>query len=197
MRLGVFGGTFDPIHYGHLRIAEAAREALSLDSVMFVPVGVPVHRQVAPHGSAEARYQMCRLATEDNPAFEVSRIETDAQSPCFTVDTLARLRMERPDAEIRLIIGADEAAIYPTWREPRTIVKQARLAVAMRPGIDAAELQAALPRWVIDAMDVLPPIFIGISSTDIRARLTAGKSVRYLLPAPVEMYIEKNRLYRP
>lgn len=191
----MFGGTFDPIHYGHLRIAELAREALGLDSVMFVPVGVPVHRQIGPHASPEARYEMCRLATEDNPAFDVSRIETDARVPCFTVDTLARLRMELPDAEIRLIIGADEASIFPAWREPRTIVKQARLAVAQRPGIEASELQAALPGWMIDAIDFLPPTSIEISSTEIRARLTAGKSVRYLLPTGVGTYIEENRLY--
>lgn len=196
MRLGILGGTFDPIHWGHLRIAEAAREGLGLNKVLFLPVGIPVHRQHAPHASAEDRYAMCVLATQGRPEFEVSRVETDSPQPCFTVDTLAKLRQELHDADCRLIIGADEAVIFTTWREPRTILKQARLAIATRPGLDAAELRVRLPQWVQDGADLLPPMAIDISATDIRARLAAGRSVRDLLPDEVISYIEQHGLYR-
>jgi len=197
MKLGVFGGTFDPIHSGHIQIAETAFHALSLDKVLFVPVGIPVHRQHAPHASAEDRYQMCRIAVANRPRFEVSRVETDANTACFTVDTLAHLRRELPEAELRLIIGADEAAIFTTWREPHTILKQARLAVATRPGLGAPELQTRLPGWVRRQMDVLPPLSIDISATDIRIRLGEGLPVGEMLPEGVLAYIEQSRLYRP
>lgn len=197
MKLGVFGGTFDPVHDGHIRIAELALKALALDRVIVMPVGAPVHRQHAPHASAEDRFQMCRIAVEGRPGFEVSRLETDAHTACFTVDTLAHLRRELPEAELRLIIGADEAVIFPTWREPRTILKQARLAVATRPGLDATELRSRVPSWVRKNMDVLPPLNIDISATEIRARLARGLPVDQMLPEGVLAYIEKVRLYRP
>lgn len=197
MKLGVFGGTFDPIHNGHIQIARTAWEALALDRVLFVPVGAPVHRQHAPHASAEDRYTMCRIAIAGLQEFEVTRVETDAHTACFTVDTLAHLRRELPEAELRLIIGADEAVIFSTWREPRTILKQARLAVATRPGLDASEVRASVPGWVRKHMDVLPQLDIDISATDIRRRLGEGLPVSQMLPEGVLAYIEQSRLYRP
>ncbi len=196
MKLGVFGGTFDPIHFAHLRLAEAAREFLRLDEVLFVPVGDPVHREDPPHAGREDRYAMCVAATASNPAFSVSRIETDGGATGYTVHTLERLRMERPDAEIHLIMGADEAAAFPAWREPDRILEMARLAVATRPGIDEAALREALPGWVTGRVDLLPPMAMDISATDIRARLAARKSVRYLVSDEVRAYIEQHGLYR-
>lgn len=195
MRLGIFGGTFDPIHFGHLRIAETAREALSLDRVMFVPVGAPVHRARPPRAGREHRYAMCIAATDTHPDFMVSRIETDNPEPSYTVDTLTRIHAERPDDGLHLIIGADEAVAFPTWHDPKGILALSRLAVATRPGLDRETLYERLPDWQSAAMDVLPPLNIGISSTDIRARFQDGRSVRYLMPDEVRIHIEKYDLY--
>ncbi|HEY3267629.1 MAG TPA: nicotinate-nucleotide adenylyltransferase [Armatimonadota bacterium] len=196
MRVGIFGGTFDPIHFGHLRIAETAREHLGLSRVVFVPVGAPVHRHAPPHAGREHRYAMCLVATESHPAFSVSRVETESPEPSYTVDTLTRLQRELDGAQTHLIIGADEALIFPSWHEPRAILEMARLAVATRPGLDEEQLRERLPEWVTDRLDVLPPLAIDISATDIRRRLRDGRSVRYLLPDEVRSHIEKHALYR-
>jgi len=195
MRLGIFGGTFDPIHFGHLRIAETAREALALDRVMFIPVGAPVHRARPPRAGREHRYAMCIAATDTHPDFMVSRIETENPEPSYTLDTLQRIHAERPDDHLHLIIGADEAVAFPTWHEPKGILALARLAVATRPGLDRDALYERLPEWQSEHMDVLPPLHIGISSTDIRARFLDGRSVRYLMPDEVRIHIEKYALY--
>jgi nicotinate-nucleotide adenylyltransferase len=196
MRLGIFGGTFDPIHYGHLRIAETAREALALERVMFIPVGAPVHRARPPRAGREHRYAMCIAATDTHPDFMVSRIETETPEPAYTVDTLRRIHAERPGDNLHLIIGADEAVAFPTWHLPREILELARLAVATRPGLDGATLLERLPDWLCERMDVLPPLSIGISSTDIRARFQEERSVRYLMPDEVRTHIEKYGLYK-
>lgn len=196
MRLGIFGGTFDPIHYAHLRLAEAAREHLRLDRVIFVPVGAPVHRENPPHADRERRYAMCLAATADNPFFQVSRVETDREEPSFSVHTLARIRAERPTADLHLIMGADEAAAFPTWYEPRRILEMVRLGVATRPGVDANALRSRLPEWVSARMEMLPWLNMDISATDIRARLACGRTVRYLVPDEVREYIADHGLYR-
>jgi nicotinate-nucleotide adenylyltransferase len=194
-RTGVFGGTFDPIHFGHLRLAETAREALGLDEVLFVPVGDPVHRNDSPAAGREERYRMCVLATESNPAFRVSRVETDSPKPAYTADTLAALQGELHGATIFLLMGADEAVQFAEWRRPREILEMARLAVATRPGLDAPAIRSALPAWVLERTDFLPPLSIDISATEIRARAREGRSIRYLLPDGVLEYIEANNLY--
>jgi nicotinate-nucleotide adenylyltransferase len=196
MKIGIFGGTFDPIHYGHLRVAETAREALGLDRVLFIPLGEPVHRTAAPHAVAEDRYAMCLAATLENPSFDVSRIEVDRPGGSYSVETLRILREERPGDEFVLIIGADEAAIFPTWREPCAILEMARLAVVTRPGTDAAALERELPEWVWRKMEVLPPLYVDISATDVRRRIAEGSSVRYRVPPGVAAYIAKHDLYR-
>ena len=148
MRTGIFGGTFDPIHYGHLRIAETAREALGLDEVLFVPVGEPVHRDDAPGAGREERYQMCVLATQGNPAFRVSRVETDNPEAAYTVDTLAALEPELRGSSLFLLMGADEAVQFAGWRFPREILKVVRIAVATRPGLAEPCIRDAMPVWV-------------------------------------------------
>lgn len=195
MRLGIFGGTFDPIHFGHLRIAETAREALTLDQVLFVPVGTPVHRARPPQAGREHRYAMCIAATDTHPDFRVSRIEIENPRPSYTVDTLTRIHGERPDDSLHLIIGADEAVAFSTWHDPRGILSLARLAIATRPGLGREALEERLPHWQAAAMDVLPHLDIGISSTDIRARFRDGLSTRYMMPDEVRVHIEKYDLY--
>lgn len=195
MRFGIFGGTFDPIHLAHLRLAESAREQLRLSEVVFVPVGAPVHRQTPPQASREDRYAMCVAATARNPRFSVSRVEIENVEPSFTVHTLERLLRERSEARASLILGADEAAAFPGWREPRRILEMARLAVAQRPGVEASELEA-LPEWVRRRVDFVAMLQMDIYSTDIRARAARGDSIRYLVPDAVRRHIEKHGLYR-
>jgi nicotinate-nucleotide adenylyltransferase len=186
MRLGVLGGTFDPIHLGHLVLGEAAREQLGLDAVLYVPANVQwrkAGREVAP---AEHRLAMVRLAVADNPAFEASTVELERQGPSYTADTLEALA-ETPDAELYLVLGRDAYEDLPNWVRPDRIRELATLVVAARDG----EVTDLAPRCVRVEMPE-----IGISATDIRARVAAGRSIRYLVPAAVEGYIRQNGLYR-
>jgi nicotinate-nucleotide adenylyltransferase len=193
-RLGVLGGTFDPIHYGHLVAAAEARWRLGLDEVMFVPTGRPWQK---PEGvsCAEDRYLMTVLATAPDPAFTASRIEIDHPGPTYTVETLRRLRADRvDDTEFAFIVGADVAAQLGTWKDPEELLKLAELIVASRPGADLDELRATLPAAA--RVHALPIPELAISSTDLRARVAAGEPISYLTPEPVVAYISKRGLYR-
>jgi nicotinate-nucleotide adenylyltransferase len=191
-RLGVFGGTFDPPHVGHLAMAEWARVRLELDRVLFVPAGRPPHKPRARVSSAAARLAMTRLAVRGNPAFEVSPIEVRSPAPSYTVDTLRRLRAARPNARWFLLIGADSLDEFHTWREPEAILALATLAVASRPGASRPR-----PRGWAKRRGV---VWLGnpgleVSSTLVRARAREGRSVRYLVPDPVARYVARHRLY--
>lgn len=194
MKIGVYGGVFDPIHYGHLRIAETAREHLGLDRVLLIPSGTPVHRS-ATQAPAEDRFGMCLLAARDNPDFEVSRMEIDTNQPNYTVTTLRRIREAQPDAELFLIVGADEARIFAKWREPDAILNMATLVVADRPGEIEQAPPPDWPEWITRRTVFLPPLRIDLSSTEIRRRVREGLSIRYLVPEVVREYIEQKSLY--
>ncbi len=210
------GGTFDPIHVGHLAIAEEARESLELDRIVFVPAGRPPHKPAGAVADPERRFVMVQLAIADNPAFAVSRIEIDRAGPSYTVDTVEALAAgdgqpqdtwqagPRDGAgvddvtELTLILSAETFSELPTWREPERILEAARLAVVPREGYPAPD-----PRWLAKAFPgrearvaYLDGPLVGVSSTDIRERVQAGRSIRYLVPAPVETYIAANHLYR-
>src|SRR5512134_324909 len=177
MRLGILGGTFDPIHLGHLVLGEAAREQLGLDRVLFVPAGTQwrkAGREIAP---AEHRVAMAELAVADNPAFEVSTVEVERPGPSYTADTLEELA-ETPDAELFLVLGKDAYEDLPNWVRPERIRELATLAVAARNG----DGEVAAP-----AVRVVMPE-IGISATDIRRRVAVGLTIRYMVPAPVGAY---------
>ena len=209
--LGLFGGTFDPIHLGHLRLAETAREALGLERVRFIPAGQPPHR-ATPGASGADRLAMARLATADNPGFEVDAAEVDAAQPSFTILTLERLRAELgPARPLVLLLGVDAFLGLPTWRRWTELIDFAHLAVASRPGytLDEARLAPALaaltetrratpdalataPAGCLVPFDMTP---LAISATDIRARRGAGLSLRYLLPPAVVDYISRHQLY--
>jgi len=209
--LGLFGGTFDPIHLGHLRLAETAREALGLARVRLIPAGQPPHR-ATPGASGADRLAMARLATADNPAFEVDAAEVTAAQASFTILTLERLRAELgPERPLVLLLGVDAFLGLPTWRRWTELLDFAHLAVANRPGysLDAAQMPAALadlvarrkaspaalgaaPAGAIVPFEMTP---LAISATDIRARAAAGLSLRYLLPPPVVDYISRHQLY--
>ncbi len=193
MRLGLYGGTFDPIHLGHLILAEACREACGLDRVWFVVAGAPPHK---PGGRTDVahRLEMARLAVAGNPTFEVSEIETRRPGPHYSVETLEAVRLERPEDDLFFLIGADSLVDLPHWKGPDRIMRLASLVVANRPGFEPP-----VPDVPPDARPIhrvaIPPI--GIASHEIRRRLLDGRTVRYQVPRAVEAYIEAHRLYRP
>jgi nicotinate-nucleotide adenylyltransferase len=190
-RLGVFGGTFDPPHVGHLALAEWARERLKLDRVLFVPAGRPPHKDGKGISSPEARLAMTRLAVRGHPAFAVSALELGSGAPSYTVDTLRRLRRRHPGTRLYLLIGADSLGEFAAWRGPEAILRLATVAVAARPGSGRRRPRAPRGRLVALGNPVLD-----VSSSDLRARVRAGRSVRYLVPDAVARYIARRRLYR-
>ena len=197
-RLGIMGGTFDPIHYGHLVTAEQAREALALDLVLFMPAGSPAFKQDREVTSPEDRYAMTVLATAANPSFYASRFEIDRPGVTYTVDTLKALRSAYPEnVHLYFITGADAIIDIVTWHDAAEIASLATLIAATRPGYDIRQAQARITASGID-FDVryiqIPAL--AISSTNIRDRVRLGKSVRYLTSESVMGYINKNRLYR-
>lgn len=193
-RWGVMGGTFDPIHHGHLLAAEEARWQFELDRVLFVPSGRPW--QKAAVTAAEERYLMTVIATASNPSFAVSRIEIDHPGPSYTVETLHALRATLGESvELFFITGADAVAQILTWRSPQEVLGLAQLIAATRPGYDAHHLIEQMPqaRSRVHLMEIPA---LAISSTDIRERVRRGAPIRYLLPGAVARYIEKQELYR-
>lgn len=193
-RIGIFGGTFDPPHVGHLVIAEWARVALGLDRVVFMPAGTPPHkvRKITP---AVHRVAMTRLAVRGHRAFKVSPHETRRDGPSYTVDTLRAFRRAHPGARLYLIIGRDSLDDFDTWRDPQGILSLATLAVAERVPARGVELRApgaALHRRVVAIGN---PI-VEVSSRALRERMRRGRSVRYLVPDAVAAYAARHRLYR-
>lgn len=189
-RIGLFGGTFDPPHAGHLAIAEWAREQLRLDRVLFVPAGTPPHKRGRRMSSAAARVAMTRLAVRGHPAFRVSTLEVRRAGPSFTADTLRDLHAAFPGARLFLIMGEDSLDDFRTWHEPGAIAALATLAVARRP--DRPRTRPRPPRGVV----WLDNPGLDLSSSGIRARARAGRSVRYLVPDAVAAYMVRRRLYR-
>jgi nicotinate-nucleotide adenylyltransferase len=198
----MLGGTFDPIHLGHLAVAEEAREALGLETVLFVPAGDPPHKPDAAVSEARHRAAMVGLAIAGNPAFRLSRIEIDRPGPSWTVLTLATLHEEAAAAsrpfEPWLILSVEAVLGLESWREPRRVIELCRLAVAPREGtpIDGrAWLAEHFPEAAARAVFLDRPR-LGISGTEIRARVAAGRSIRYLVPPEVEDYVRARGLYR-
>jgi nicotinate-nucleotide adenylyltransferase len=195
VKVGVLGGTFDPVHVAHLLIAEAAREQLSLDLVLFIPAGEPwrkSHREITP---AEHRLAMLKMAVEDNDAFGVSDIELRRSGPTYTADTLAALAGERLDDAFWFIVGADALADLPNWHEPARIVEHARIAAAPRD-VQEANVVAQGVAEFRDRIDLFDAPRIELSSGKIRERVAAGRSIRYLVPDAVADYIAHQALYR-
>ena len=193
-RIGLFGGTFDPPHIGHLALAEWAREQLRLDRVLFVPAGTPPHKRGRRLSGPAARVAMTRLAVRGHPDFRVSTLEVRRRGPSFTVDTLRALRAAHPGARLYLLMGEDSLDDFRTWHEPGAIAALATLAVARRPGRRGAGRRAAGRRragvvWLDN------PGF-DLSSSAIRARARSGRSVRVLVPDAVAAYIGRHRIYR-
>lgn len=200
MRVGLLGGTFDPVHYGHLLLAEAAREQCDLDEVWFVPAAVPPHKQDAELASGESRAEMIELAVAGNPGFLVSRFELERGGVSYTIDTLRHFRNETPDAELFFVMGADMLHDLPNWREAAEVCRLAVPIVARRPGngpLDYACLEAIVLAERVSVFreyEIEMPQ-IDLSSTEIRQRVAEGRSIRYRTPRAVQKYIETHELY--
>jgi nicotinate-nucleotide adenylyltransferase len=192
-RLGVMGGTFDPIHYGHLVTAEEALAQFELEGVLFVPTGLPWMKEHEVVSPAEDRYLMTVIATASNPLFRVSRIEVEREGPTYTVETLRALKAEE-DADLYFITGADAILEIVQWKDRADLFDLARFIAATRPGYDMAGFE--VPGEMSDAVIVMNIPALAISSTDIRDRVKAGGPIRYLVPEGVKSYIEKAGLYR-
>jgi nicotinate-nucleotide adenylyltransferase len=195
-RLGVMGGTFDPIHYGHLVTAQEALHQFELDGVIFVPTGRPWMKEHEGVSPAEDRYLMTVIATASNPLFRVSRMEVDRDGPTFTVDTLRGLKDEMGEkTDLFFITGADAMLEILQWKDPGELFELAHFIAATRPGYDIAAFDAHAPTSV-PGVTVMNIPALAISSTDIRERIHAGRPIRYLVPEGVKSYIEKAGLYR-
>jgi nicotinate-nucleotide adenylyltransferase len=199
MRVGVLGGTFDPIHTAHLILGEAAREGLGLDRVIFVPAGDPWRKAGRKLASVEDRVAMVQLAAADNPYFALSTVEAERAGASYTDETLAVLKESlNEDSELFFILGRDTLYDLPYWKDPQRIIAQAWLAIAERPGVALspdAELERAVPGITARLAPFTMPA-LEISSTDIRLRRREGRSIRYLVPAAVEEYILRHSLYK-
>ena len=195
--LGILGGTFNPPHLGHLRLARAALEELALERVVLVPARAAPHKTEAEDPGAEHRLRMCELAVQTEPRLEVSRIELDRPGPSYTVDTLRSIHATDPDAELTLIVGADMAQTLPSWREPREILRLARLAVAGRDGASRERAQSAVASLDGDARSVfLDMPLLDVSSSQVRSRVAAGEPYEDVVGAEIAGYIAEHGLYR-
>ena len=205
MRIGVFGGSFDPVHVGHLLLAECCREQAGLDRVLFLPAATQPHKQDRRLAAPEHRVEMLRLATGGHSAFAVATLEIERGGVSYTVDTLATLAAAQPDAELCLLLGPDALAGLPTWREPKRIAELATLVGVEREVLDdlpAAATAAGLATLlgaerlaaVLESRVRMPAI--GIRASDIRAAVAAGRSIRYRTPRAVEAFIAAHGLYR-
>lgn len=188
-RIGVMGGTFDPIHNGHLVAASEVRMHFELDEVVFVPTGFPYQKRDV--STAEHRYLMTVIATASNPDFTVSRIDVDREGPTYTIDTLRELRAERPDAELFFITGADAVAEILDWKDSAELFELAQFVAVSRPGHPLNV--SGLPEQHVSLLEVPA---LAISSTDCRSRVSREMPVWYLVPDGVVQYISKYHLYR-
>lgn len=201
MRLGIYGGTFDPIHNGHLLLAECCREQCRLDEVWFLPAATPPHKQDRQPTPAEHRLAMLELATSGNPVFSVCRHEIDRGGVNYSVETLAHLHEEDPSRELFFLMGADMLADLPNWREAARVCELAVPVAVGRPGLDSLNFDALREiasdkRIELIRRHQVEMPRIDISSTDLRRRVSQGLRIRYRVPRAVEMYIETHDLYK-
>jgi nicotinate-nucleotide adenylyltransferase len=197
-RLGILGGTFDPVHHGHLVAAQEAWHQLALDRVIFVPASVPPHKPNQAISAAHHRLRMLELAIEGHSQLALSRVDLDRPGPCYTTDMLRLLRAQWGDGPVFFFIeGADSLADIAGWHQPREILDACELAVVRRPGVvlDLPSLERSLPGLTARLHWVQMP-WLDISSSDLRARVCDGRPISFLVPPAVEKYVQRHRLYR-
>ena len=192
-RIGIYGGTFNPPHLGHLIVAEEIRQRFCLEKVMFIPSARPPHKTDSPVIDSADRYEMTALATRDNPHFDISDIEIRRSGKSYTIDTIKELKkIYGPEVDIFFIMGGDSIFEIETWKEPDKLLNLCKVVVTTRPGFDLKGIEERLREKII----VAEVSHIGISSTEIRRRVQEGKSIRYLVPRQVEEYIVEEKLYQ-
>lgn len=190
-RTGVFGGTFDPPHLGHLIVAQDVVERLALNRMLMVPAAVPPHKPDAASTPAEARARMLEAAVGDHPRLEVSRIELERGGVSYTVDTLETLKERRPDDELFLLIGVDQLRSFATWRAPERVARLARLVVMAREGLEPGPTESLAGL----VYETVPVTRVDVSSSQVRRRVRDGRSIRYWVNEPVRRIIEDEKLY--
>ncbi len=198
-RLGIMGGTFDPIHYGHLVTAEGARYELGLEKVIFIPAGRPPHKPGCNITEPWSRYVMTGLAIESNPFFLASAMEVERPGPSYTVDTVSAIQLLYPESELYFITGSDAVLEVLTWKNVLKLLSKCRFISVSRPGYNLDELHTRLDGipWELKKNIIYMEVpSLAISSTEIRKRVREGRPIKYLLPESVEKYIIKNDLYR-
>jgi nicotinate-nucleotide adenylyltransferase len=197
-RIGVFGGTFDPIHLGHLIIAAEIQRMANLDQVLFVPAGRPPHKLDQHLSNDDDRLRMLQLAVGGVPGFAINTVDLDRHGPSFTVDTLRILHGQHPDTELVFVMGEDSLRDFLTWHNPAGIIEQAELAVARRPGVehDLGAISAAIPA-AARRIHIYPVPEIGIASRELRERAARGDSLRFFVPDSVADFIRERGLYLP
>lgn len=197
MRIGILGGTFDPPHIGHLILAEAAREGIDADRVLFVPAGDPPHKQGETRQTVDHRLAMLECAIAGIQTFAISRVDLDRPGPHYTVDMLRLLADEYPHAELYFIMGGDSLRDLPRWHRPADLIARCRFAVMRRTDADSdPAMHGDLFPGLAGRVTMIDAPLIGLSSTDIVERIRAGRSIRYLVPPAVEAYIHQHGLYR-
>lgn len=200
MKIGIMGGTFNPIHNGHLLLAETAYEDFDLDKVLIMPVKEPAHRNISSNVSAKDRINMVELAIKDNPHFELSLLEMEREGYTYTVDTVRQLKEEHPEHEYYFIMGADSLYHFESWKEPDEILRYAVILAAGRDHIAESELEAQieylLEKYPFGKIFPLLTPSLEISSHNIRKRVRNERSIRYLLPKEVEEYALTHKLYQ-
>jgi len=196
-RVAILGGTFDPIHHGHLAAAQLVADQYRLDRVIFMPNRVPPHKPGHQTSPAEDRYLMTVLATNSNPRFVVSRLELDREGPSYTLDTLRSLWSALgSECAIYFIIGADAALEIATWHQAQAVLREGRFIAVHRPGYDLERLSSVIGPVGMEHIEPLALPELDISSTNLRERVAAGHSIRYLTPEPVLEYIQRRGLYQ-
>jgi len=201
MRLGIFGGTFDPVHFGHLALAEECLAAANLDELWLVPAASPPHKGGKKLSRFDQRKEMLELAIAGNEKFKVEPMEADRPGPSFTIDTLLEIQKRKPNDELFLIIGGDSALEFSTWKDPAKIASLATIIVRIRPGFSMPTEQEFISQLGKE-LGVLPkvifvssPPYLDVSSSLLKERVSNNKSIRYLLPRAVEVYIQQKKLY--
>lgn len=197
-KVGVLGGTFDPIHHGHLAAAEEARVKLGLDKVLFVVANIPPHKQNEPVTPAPHRLAMVELALSSNPYFEISRIDMERPGPSYTVDTVSLLQKELgTEVEIYFIMGLDSLWQLPTWKDPQRLIQLSRLVAVNRPGyaVDLGELEEKVP-GISQRTQIMATPEVDVSASDLQERVRDGLPIKYQVPPAVEEYIYAHNLYR-
>lgn len=197
-RVGIMGGTFDPIHYGHLLLAQSALDSFFLDEILFIPSGNPWLKDSAKVLSKSKRVSMTGIAIEDNPHFVLSTIEIDREGNSYSYETVEELRRQQPETEFFFILGADSLLDIEKWKHPERLMAECTLLVAVRDNCDKDGLQvqiAHLEKKYQASIQILPAKRIDISSTDIRDRIARGQCVRYMLPDRVIEFIVRNHIY--